>query len=97
MEMRRYERRGTGGGSGGSLGRPRSSKQPSVMDDKQFKQGECLMETEYTGLHKLGNKSETARAVSLHVYSPPCTSTDLQVVSLHNAYTFARASYHAHA
>lgn len=72
MEMKRYERRGTVGASRGGLGRSRSSKQPAVMDEKQFKHGECLMETEYTGLHKLGNTSETARAVSLHVYSPPC-------------------------
>lgn len=79
MEMKRYERSGTVGGRGG-LGRSRSSKQPAVMDEKQFKHGECLMETEYTGLHKLGNKSETGRAVSLHVYSPPCASPSKRIL-----------------
>ena len=64
MEMRRYKR---GGGGGRGL----KSKQPAVMDEKHYTQGECLMETEYTGLHKVGNDSESAPAVSLHVYSPP--------------------------
>jgi predicted metal-dependent enzyme (double-stranded beta helix superfamily) len=102
MEMRRYERNGGGGGGGGGRGsggggrsRP-SGKQPAVMDEKQFQQGECLMETEYTGLHKLGNKSDTARAVSLHVYSPPCTSHSARKHSIRCSCLFAHMSY-AHA
>lgn len=42
------------------------------VDVKQFKEGDCLMESEYTGMHKLGNASLVDAAVSLHVYSPPC-------------------------
>ena len=61
LEMRRYS----------PSSRARSAN-PAVMDEKHYRQGECLMETEYTGLHKLGNASGTASAVSLHVYSPPC-------------------------
>ena len=41
------------------------------------------METEYTGLYKLGNTSETGRAVSLHVYSPPCGSASNKHVQVH--------------
>ena len=45
---------------------------PCVTDEKRYQQGDCLMESEYTGLHKIGNASATEPAVSLHVYSPPC-------------------------
>ena len=44
LEMRRYS----------PSSRARSAN-PAVMDEKHYRQGECLMETEYTGLHKLGN------------------------------------------
>jgi|EP01049_Picozoa_sp_SAG25_P000380 hypothetical protein len=48
------------------------SANPSAFEVKRFQQGECLMECEYTGLHKLGNASTEQPAVSLHIYSPPC-------------------------
>ena len=62
MEMRKYRLNSYSAGP----------SNPHVADEKQYKQGECLMESEYTGLHKFGNASAVEPAVSLHVYSPPC-------------------------
>ena len=41
------------------------------VDTKVFSTGQCLSESEYTGLHKVGNASDTQPAVSFHIYSPP--------------------------
>jgi cysteine dioxygenase len=77
LEMRTYaSARGTAGRAPAGVGalpgfRPRAQASSDVIDTKLFQTGQCLSESEYSGLHKMGNASTKEPAISLHVYSPP--------------------------
>ena len=64
LTMEKFSSRNVAGGGGQSRG-------PNVHETLNFGREECIVEDQFSGLHRLVNRSAGQTAVSLHVFSPP--------------------------